>query len=206
MMIPLLKRIWTLLRRPSAQFSLGFLLAAGFIGGVLFWGGFNWGLELTNTETFCRTCHEMNDNVYQEYRTTIHDQNRTGVRATCPDCHVPHNFFYKMRRKFQASNEVLHHLLGTINTHDKFENHRLELEIHEWTRMKESDSRECRNCHTFDAMDLSRQGPRARLRHSQAMDEGKTCIDCHKGIAHRLASGAYDAERELNEKWDQTHK
>lgn len=199
------KRVWAVLSRPTAKFSLGILLVAGFIGGILFWGGFNWGLEMTNNETFCRTCHEMDQNVYQEYRTTIHDQNRSGVRATCPDCHVPHDWFHKMKRKIQASNEVLHHILGTIDTREKFESHRLELEKHEWTRMKESDSRECRNCHSFESMDLMRQAPRARLRHTQALDEGKTCIDCHKGIAHKLAAGALDAERELNELWDREH-
>ena len=48
------------------------------------------GLAWTNTEEFCIGCHEMRDNVYAEYKGTIHDQNRTGVRAICADCHVPH--------------------------------------------------------------------------------------------------------------------
>ena len=32
----------------------------------------------------------MKDNVFVEYRDTIHYANRSGVRASCPDCHVPH--------------------------------------------------------------------------------------------------------------------
>ncbi|HLN25540.1 MAG TPA: NapC/NirT family cytochrome c [Patescibacteria group bacterium] len=204
-MVHLVGRLWRLFRSPSARFSLGLLLIVGFVGGVVFLSGFNWGLELTNNETFCRGCHEMNDNVYPEYRGTIHDQNRTGVRATCPDCHVPHEFLPKMKRKLQASNEVLNKLLGTIDTREKFENHRLELELHEWTRMKESDSHTCRSCHNFAAMDLSRQGPRARLRHTQAAEQGQTCIDCHKGIAHQLATGALDAEKVFNEQWAVSH-
>src|SRR5262249_23083953 len=47
------------LRRPSSVFSLGLLVLAGFIAGVIFWGAFNTALELTNTETFCTSCHEM---------------------------------------------------------------------------------------------------------------------------------------------------
>lgn len=199
------RAFWQLLRRPSAKLSLGLLLVLGFGAGVLFWAGFNWGLQLTNNETFCRTCHEMNDNVYQEYRTTVHDQNRTGVRATCPDCHVPHEFFPKMKRKIEASNEVLNKILGTIGTRDKFEAHRLELAEHEWTRMKASDSHTCRSCHVFDNMDLTKQSPRARLRHEQAQEQGKTCIDCHKGIAHRLPAGAVEAERAFNAKWNADH-
>ena len=108
------------------------LVIAGVVVGIVFWGGFNWALELTNTESFCISCHEMRDNVYQELKGTIHWANRSRVRATCPDCHVPHPWIYKIRRKIQASNEVLHKILGTIDTREKFEAHRLELAQHVW--------------------------------------------------------------------------
>ncbi len=65
------------------------LLLVGGVAGVLFWGGFHTALEVTNTMDFCISCHEMKDNVYQEYRKSAHFQNASGVRATCPDCHVP---------------------------------------------------------------------------------------------------------------------
>lgn len=202
----LLWRAWTQLVRPTARWSLGAILVIGFGAGILFWGGFNWAMELTNTETFCLSCHEMKDNVYAEYRGTIHDQNRSGVRATCPDCHVPKPWIYKIKRKIQASNEVLHKVLGTIDTREKFEGKRLELAKHVWVAMKETDSRECRNCHTFDAFDLSRQQKRAQIRHDEATEQGKTCIDCHKGVAHKLPEGAFNAERELNETWNAVRK
>jgi cytochrome c-type protein NapC len=108
-------------------------------------------------------------------------------------------------RKIQASNEVFHHLFGDIDTREKFEAKRLEMAQRVWSAMKETDSRECRNCHNFDSMDLARQNERARTRHSQAEDEGKTCIDCHKGIAHHLPAGALDAERQLDETWNAVH-
>lgn len=193
-----LRRLCRMLAAPSARWSMGGLLLVGLVAGILFWGGFNTAMEMTNNETFCLTCHEMKDNVYQEYRGTIHDSNRSGVRATCPDCHVPKPWFYKMKRKIQASNEVLHKVLGTIDTREKFEAHRLELATHVWQTMKETDSRECRNCHNFDSFDLSRQQKRAQIRHDEAMKDGKTCIDCHKGVAHKLPEGAYQAEKELN--------
>jgi len=166
-------------------FSLSVLII-GIIIGILLWGGFNWALELTNTETFCISCHEMRDNVYAEYKGTIHYENRTGVRATCPDCHVPKEWVYKIKRKIQASNELYHKMLGTIDTREKFEAKRLELARHEWARMKANDSRECRNCHNYDYMDYPSQGRRAVDNHIKGFDEGKTCIDCHKGIAHEL--------------------
>jgi cytochrome c-type protein NapC len=75
---------WHTISRPSAYLSLGFLTLGGFVCGVLFWGGFNTALELTNTEKFCISCHEMQDNVYQELQQTVHFSNRSGVRADLP--------------------------------------------------------------------------------------------------------------------------
>ena len=77
-----------------------------FVAGIVFWGGFNWALEATNKEAFCISCHEMEENVFREYQNTIHYTNRTGVRATCPDCHVPKDWGHKMMRKIQASQEL----------------------------------------------------------------------------------------------------
>jgi cytochrome c-type protein NapC len=157
-----------------------------FAAGIVAWGGFNWSLELTNNEEFCISCHEMRDNVFREYQNTVHYTNRTGVRATCPDCHVPKEWVYKMKRKIQASNEVWHKLLGSIDTPDKFNAKRAQLAQNEWARMKANDSRECRNCHRYDYMDYTEQNKRSAEAHPVAFDEGKTCIDCHKGIAHAL--------------------
>ena len=177
----LLARLWAIAASPK-----GLLASSAFVAGIVFWGGFNTALEVTNTEKFCISCHEMRDNVYVEYRNTIHYQNRTGVRATCPDCHVPREWTYKIVRKIQASNELLHKVLGSIDTPEKFNAKRLELAQHEWDRMKRNDSRECRNCHHFEFMDYAEQNKRSSATHQQAFNEGKTCIDCHKGIAHAL--------------------
>ncbi|SHO23837.1 Denitrification system component NirT/cytochrome c552 [Moritella viscosa] len=155
-----------------------------FIAGIIFWGGFNTGMEATNKLEFCISCHEMNDNVYQEYKPTIHYANRTGVRAGCPDCHVPKPWIYKMIRKVQASKEVFSWLTGKIDTPEKFEEHRLTMAKSVWKVMKETDSRECRNCHNLQNMNPEFQKPRARKQHMTAIEIGQTCIDCHKGIAH----------------------
>ncbi len=178
---------WRVVRAPSAHYSLGFLTLGGFVAGVIFWGAFNTALEATNTEAFCVSCHEMRDNVFAELKGTIHYTNRSGVRATCPDCHVPHEWTHKIARKMQASKEVWGKVFGTIDTREEFLDKRLELALHEWARLKANNSRECRNCHEFDSMDLTRQARRAAAIHEQWLLSGeKTCIDCHKGIAHRL--------------------
>lgn len=168
-------------------------LIVGVILGIVLWGGFNWTLELTNTESFCISCHEMEKNVYKELQETVHFTNRTGVRATCPDCHVPKDWVHKIGRKIQASNELWHKMLGTVDTPEKFEAKRLELATHEWERMKKANSRECRNCHNFDSMDFNKQESRSAARHEEAIEAGQTCIDCHKGIAHSLPAGWEEA-------------
>lgn len=178
---------WRIISKPSAYLPLGLLTLGGFVGGVLFWGGFNTALEVTNTEKFCTSCHEMRDNVYQELQSTVHFSNRSGVRATCPDCHVPHNWTDKIARKMQASKEVWGKIFGTISTREKFLNMRLELAKHEWSRLNANDSLECRNCHSSVAMDFTKQTRRAAEIHGRFLTTGeKTCIDCHKGIAHLL--------------------
>ncbi|WP_032093362.1 MULTISPECIES: cytochrome c3 family protein [Pasteurellaceae] len=182
-MLKLIKRFWHWFRTPS-RIAVGVLITLSFIAGIVFWGGFNTALEYTNTEEFCSSCH-MND-VVPEYRHSVHYMNRSGVKATCSNCHLPHEFIPKWTRKIKAAGEVYSYIMGHVDTKEKFEAHRLEMAQREWARMKANNSQECRNCHNFDAMDFSQQKTVAERMHSLAIQEGKTCIDCHKGIAHQL--------------------
>jgi len=182
----LLRRTWNRLNRPSTKYSVIAIASVFFVVGILFWGGFHTAIHMTNSLEFCTTCHEMRDNVYQEYKNTIHYSNRTGVRAICSDCHVPREWLPMMKRKAQASLEVWGKITGDIDTKEKFEAKRMELATHEWARMKANNSQECRNCHSFDAMSAELQKQTPYKKHMKAREEGKTCIDCHKGIAHNL--------------------
>ncbi|AYH42381.1 NapC/NirT family cytochrome c [Azoarcus sp. DN11] len=147
-------------------------------------------MEYTMTEAFCTSCHEMRNNVYAEYGGSIHDTNRTGVRAICPDCHVPREPVDKWIRKIQAAGELYQHfIVGKIDTKEKFREHRAELAKNVWTRMKSTDSRECRHCHTADKMSSDLQTETAQARHAKGREEGLTCIDCHFGIAHQEPKG-----------------
>ncbi|WP_371227292.1 NapC/NirT family cytochrome c [Roseovarius sp. 2305UL8-3] len=181
-----IRRLWRSFRSPTGAYSLGSLLIVGFVVGVVFWGGFHTAMEATNTEKFCISCHEMKENVFAEYEGTIHQNNHSGVRATCPDCHVPKAWGPKVVRKIQATKELYGHFIGIIDTPEKFEAHRLEMATRVWAAMKRTDSRECRNCHNFDYMDLTQQETRAADNHQRGFDAGQTCIDCHQGIAHEL--------------------
>lgn len=190
-----IRRFFGWLRSPS-KLSLIALLSLGFFAGIIFWGGFHTALEVTNTQKFCIGCHEMQDNVYAEYTDTIHFKNRTGVQATCPDCHVPKAWGPKVLRKMKASQELWGHWTGYVDTKEKFESHRMEMATREWARFKRTDSLACRNCHSWEAMAAQKQRPRAQTQHAAARKEGKTCIDCHKGIAHLLPAEYVDPEEE----------
>ncbi|HGO5815294.1 TPA: NapC/NirT family cytochrome c [Mannheimia haemolytica] len=179
----MLRRFCNWLRSPS-KMAIGAVILISALGGIFAWSGFNAGLAYTNTEEFCSDCH-MND-VVPEYRASAHYSNRSGVKAICSDCHVPHEFFPKWQRKIIAAKEVYAHFTGKVDTKEKFEAHRGEMAEREWARMKANGSQECRNCHNFDDMDFTQQKTIAQQMHALAQEQGKTCIDCHKGIAHNL--------------------
>ncbi|NVK18200.1 MAG: NapC/NirT family cytochrome c [Methylocystaceae bacterium] len=167
--------------------SKTFLIAfVSMIAGIVLWGGFNTFMEKTNTLSFCISCHEMKSTVYQEYKQSKHYQNASGVRAICSDCHVPKDWTHKLIRKVQATRELYHWAVGSINTQEKFQTERYTLAKREWKRMRDNDSRECRNCHSFEAMAFHEQTLKASRAMQDAYKKGKTCIDCHKGIAHQM--------------------
>lgn len=180
-----------LFTKPRERWMLVFAVTAtGFVFSLTMFAGGAATLAWTNTEGFCISCHEMRDNVYAEYKGTIHDQNRTGVRAVCADCHVPREPGPMLVRKVQASLELYGHFISkSINTPEKFERKRYELATHVWTRMKETDSLECRNCHKPEKMSNELQSVKAKARHAKGKAENLTCIDCHFGIAHKEPEG-----------------
>lgn len=192
----ILKRAWSFFKQPSAKYSVMAIVGVTLVGGLIFQTGLGTAMDATNRLEFCIGCHEMNDTVYQEYKKTIHYENRTGVRAACPDCHVPKDFAHKTLRKIQASKEIWSKLMGWVNTPEKFEARRMVLATNEWNRMKASGSRECRNCHNFDNMSGTIQKPTVYNKHMKAKTDGQTCIECHQGIAHKLPKEYVDPNEE----------
>lgn len=174
------KKKWTL--------GVGGIALVLALGALLMWSG-STALHMTNSTEFCISCHEMQANNYAEYAETVHAKNRTGVQAACADCHVPHDTLGMLKRKVFAASDIWHHLLGTIDSREKFETHRAELASRVWQHMKATDSQECRHCHQTTAMDSELQGPTAIKQHKRMASEQKTCIDCHYGIAHHEPVG-----------------
>lgn len=180
-----LKQSWIWLRQPSSRHSAGLLLLGGALLALLSWGGFNAAMDYTNTTGFCVSCHEMDQLVHQEYKRSSHFTNASGVRAGCPDCHVPRDWGRKVLRKINATNELYFWLIGKIDTPEKFEAERLAMAERVWKEMTGNNSRECRNCHTYDAMNFHKQTQRGREKMEDAMVKNVTCIECHKGLVHK---------------------
>ncbi len=181
-----MRRLWEFFWRPSTRYGLGPILVVGGLAGVIFWGGFNTFMEYTNTMHFCISCHEMRDTVYEEYKKTSHYENPSGVRAICSDCHVPRPWVDKFVRKVYATRELYHKVAGTISTPEKYEARRALMAKRVWAQMEANDSRECRNCHSFEAMDFHKQSKEGAERMQEGMEKGETCIACHKGVVHKL--------------------
>lgn len=173
-------------------FILGILI---FIGGILFAGVFSATLDFTNTNEFCTSCHSMKTN-FEEMKENPHYNNASGVTVGCADCHVPHSLGPKLWAKMMAAKDVYHEIMGTVNTPEKYEARRWHMANLVWDKMKASDSRECRDCHSFEHMDFDEQDRSARKKHQKAIKEGITCIECHQGIAHELPDEPEEEESE----------
>ncbi|MFT5314643.1 MAG: nitrate/TMAO reductase-like tetraheme cytochrome c subunit [Candidatus Krumholzibacteriia bacterium] len=182
----MLKRFWQFIVQPTSRWSLGLLILIGIIFGLILSISFDATMHATSTDEFCIRCHEINDNVGQEVIGTTHDINATGIKATCASCHVPKAFGPMMVRKVESLREIYHHFKGTLDTPEKFEDHRLRMANRVWHEMQANDSRECRTCHTPEKMVPELQSPKAVEFHEDALVRGKTCIDCHKGLVHKL--------------------
>ncbi len=165
------------------------LVIVGILIGIAIWGALNTAMEYTNHTEFCTSCHEMTI-PFDEFKKTIHYKNRSGTTVQCADCHIasskhPADYMFKSFQKLMAARDVIGHLKGTVDTPEKFEAYRLTMAKRVWERMKDRDSKECRNCHDFKTMDPEKQKDRSVVKHEGAQEDGKTCIDCHKGIAHK---------------------
>ena len=175
------------------------MIVVGTLGGILIWGSLNTGMEWTNRTEFCTSCHEMTI-PFEELKKTIHYANRTGTTVSCSDCHVagsknPLDYGRKLTMKVLAARDVIGHIKGTIDTPEKFEAYRLTMAQRVWEKMKSVDSKECRNCHRMETMDTSKQKDRSVVKHEGGVEDGKTCIDCHKGIAHKPIHQQLDGEQ-----------
>jgi nitrate/TMAO reductase-like tetraheme cytochrome c subunit len=74
----------------------------------------------------------------QEYQQSVHSTNRTGVRAGCHDCHIPHHYPALLWYKAKAGiKDAIGEMRGVISTEEKFNKERLRMAKEVWAEYKE---------------------------------------------------------------------
>ncbi len=183
-------RLW---QRPQRWWMLGIPLGgfAMLLAGALALGAVNYSLAYTSRTEFCFACHSHEVNIRPEYEASSHFRNAYGVQAGCANCHLPHdNWFETVATKIAVSTDIFAELGGRLATPEKYEAHRGEMAEKVWRQYRDNDSRFCRSCHKVAAMDFDKQKKVAAVMHQRAFEAGRTCIDCHKGIVHKLPATA----------------
>lgn len=180
-------------KRPTKKWLFGIPLG-GFIAfglGAIALGSMNYVLHETSSTDFCYACHSHDAFIRPEYEASSHFSNSSGVRAGCADCHLPHDSWFELVwTKAVVSLDIIPELAGKLDTAEKYESHRAEMAESVWREFKDNDSKFCRSCHSFDAMDLENQERRTARQHTRAADNGQTCIECHYGLVHELPANA----------------
>lgn len=148
--------------------------------------GFHEVVEFSSRNEICYGCHIGMDTVVEEYRESVHFANRTGVQASCSDCHVPTPFVDKLVAKAVAMKDVYVKVVHDPQLED-FEGIRYALAERVRDRMIARDSAECRNCHTPEEWRLDLQTDKSRQNHDPAVwvEKDRTCVSCHIGVAHK---------------------
>jgi len=182
-----IRRAWRWLFSPSPRWSIFALVLAGLVIGAVCVIGTQVAVAVTGTDEFCgTTCHSHAQFVYPEHQQSVHYNNRTGVRAMCHDCHIPHDYPAKLFYKAKAGiRDAWGEMRGTISTREKFDHERWRLANDVWDEMRANNSENCRTCHDPKAWDSQKQSEDARGQHKRFLSGKATCIDCHTGVAHK---------------------
>jgi nitrate/TMAO reductase-like tetraheme cytochrome c subunit len=180
--------LWRRLSTPSARWSVLVLVVVGLLIGAGGTIGTQLMVAATGTNAFCGgACHSMQW-VAQEYAQSAHHANRTGVQATCHDCHIPDRYPALLWYKAKAGiHDAIEEARGVISTEEKFKKERLRLAKAVWAEFKENNSENCQHCHKFSAEIVAKQKEFVQPMHQQFLSKAATCIDCHKGVAHTAA-------------------
>ena len=137
-----------------------------------------------SSDAFCMTgCHLMEATVGKELRQSNHWTPPSGVRATCSDCHVSEGLTAAMWDHMVGTRELISFVFKGIRTPEDFEKVRVEDANRVRLAMVADDSKNCRRCHTMEAIKPERK--RGQRQHADALETGTTCIACHYNLVHK---------------------
>ncbi len=154
-----------------------FVLPLFMIGGVIAGlGGYAVYMSrvhvyLSDDPAACINCHIMTP-YYQTWDHSSH-----GRRATCNDCHVPHDNVFK-QYAFKAKDGLLHASVFTLRAEP--------LAIRPREESYEVIMNNCIRCHTQLNTEFVKTG---MISYTEAKEgKGLTCWDCHTDIPHTKVS------------------
>ncbi|EAI2600067.1 cytochrome c nitrite reductase small subunit [Campylobacter jejuni] len=126
---------------------------------------------LSNASESCNNCHIMNE-VYNEYMAGPHSQKVKGEpRATCVDCHLPHNFVAKWIAKAQSG---LGHAYAFTFKLDE-----LPTNLSATEKSRKMVQENCIRCHA----DFAQTAINATT--NPHADKSLNCASCHKDVGHK---------------------
>lgn len=174
-----------------------FALVAGGLAGILFMTFLIEFDHYTSSNAFCTTCHSM-ALAEDSYKTSVHYNNASGVRASCGDCHVSEGVFAATWDHAVGGKDLLKQIKGKLfgpDYDDPVINtlHLPEAAFAARKWFKDRNSATCMRCHELESI----QGKRADTAaiHREETD-GKSCIDCHINLVHRKVPGEETFKRE----------
>ncbi|MBY5991044.1 NapC/NirT family cytochrome c [Ferrimonas balearica] len=182
------------LLKPSAKYSILALLSIGIAVGVVGYFVTQQTLHATSTDDFCMTCHS-NHSLKDEVLASAHGGGRSGVVVQCQDCHLPHNPVEYLVKKIIVSKDLIGYMtIDGFNTQEWLDANRKEQADLALEYFRANDSANCQHCHSRIYEDqpetMKKMAQRMHARNfEKAPEDRKTCVDCHKGVAHPYPKG-----------------
>ena len=172
--------------------KLALIISVGILIGMLLSLFTAHMVEETSDEEFCGSCHSMEPMV-KAFRDDIHGgNNRVGFKATCTDCHLPHDGVanYMFQKSLTGMHDVYVETFG-------------DLEKINWeTKRKERrhfvyDSG-CLRCHK-NLREATLSNHKALIAHKAYFDKKDeidlSCVTCHENVGHKNLSEYLKAKK-----------
>lgn len=127
----------------------------------------------SNDSKACNNCHIMNE-VYYDYMKAPHSKEVNGKpRATCSQCHLPHDFVGKWLAKAQSGLSHSYAFTFKLNS--------LPSNLTATQKSKEIIQQTCINCHT----EISQNVINATTIPQHNTKDALKCISCHQDVGHK---------------------
>ena len=165
--------------------KLSFIVSTGILIGMLLSLFTAHMVEETSDGEFCGSCHTMEPMV-KAFEQDIHGgNNRVGFKATCTDCHLPHNNVvnYMFQKSLTGMHDVWVQNFGDLENIDWQEKRK-----HRKSFVYDSG---CLKCHKNlkDATMGNHKAFNGHKAYFSKKDElGLTCVSCHENVGHKNLS------------------